>query len=155
MRTALLLFVLAATPLTAELLETTIAFEGTGCVSCAESLEPRLARIRGVEKVELDLDKSTVTLKLVAGNVARIGPLRLRVTQDGTKILGMTAVVQGVAANKDGAWTFIVSGPEEPLGLEAAAAVQLDDGKAYKVAGKIVEGSGGELTLQASSATPL
>ena len=146
---------LLAAPLSAELISTEITFEGTGCVSCAESLEPRLARVRGVEGVELNLDKSTVKLQLEQGNKARLGPLRLRVTQDGTKIVAMTAVVRGVANQKGDAWTFIVTGPEETIALKPAPSMRLETGKAYELNGRILERVEGEILLEPSSAAPL
>ena len=147
--------VLLAGPLTAELLESEITFEGTGCVSCAESLEPRLARVRGVEDVELNLDRSTVKLVLEEGNKARIGPLRLRVTQDGTKIVAMTAVVRGVAEQKGDAWALTVTGPEEFIALKLGEGLRLESGKAYRLTGKIVEPIEGEILFEAASAAPL
>lgn len=153
-RTLAVVFFVAA-PLSAEVLETEIVFEGTGCVSCAESLEPRLKRIRGVESVELDLDKSRIKLKLEPGNKTRIGPLRLRVTQDGTKIVEMTAIVQGVAAEKDGAWTLTVTGPNETLALAPGDGVRLETGQAYRVRGAVREAADGALTLAADSAEPV
>jgi copper chaperone CopZ len=148
-------FLLLAAPLSAEVLETEIVFEGTGCLSCAESLEPRLKRVRGVESVELDLDKSRIKLKLEPGNQARLGPLRLRVTQDGTKIVEMTAAVQGVAAEKDGAWTLTVTGPNETLALTSGHGVRFESGRAYRVHGAIREAADGALTLAAESAEPV
>jgi copper chaperone CopZ len=154
MRLLVCAFVLAV-PLAAELLETEITFEGTGCVSCAESLEPRLARVRGVESVELNLESSTVKLQLEEGNKARIGPLRLRVTQDGTKIVAMTAVLRGVAEQKGDAWALTVTGPEESVALKPGEGMRLESGKAYKLTGKIVEPTEGEILFEAASAAPL
>lgn len=148
----LILLVLLASPLSAELLEAEIRFQGTGCVSCAESLEPRLARIRGMETVELDLEEGRIRLKLEAGNRARIGPLRLRVTQDGTKILSMSAVAQGVAARKDRVWTFTLSGPNEEMRLQTADGIDLEPGRPYRLSGAIEETEDGELAFQAESA---
>jgi copper chaperone CopZ len=153
MRAPLLLILLAA-PLSAELLETEIAFQGTGCVSCAESLEPRLARVRGVDKVELDLDASTVRLVLEPGNKARIGPLRLRVTQDGTKILSMSAILAATAAKEGGAWAVTVTGPNETLALAPRSDLRLQDGQSYRFSGRILEDESGELMLEAVSAEP-
>ena len=152
---ALALLLLLAAPLPAELLEARIRFQGTGCLSCAESLKPRLARIRGMETVELDLERSHIHLKLAPGNKARIGPLRLRVTQDGTKILAMSVVVQGIALEKDGAWLLTGPGPNETLGLEAGPGVAFEPGQAYRLNGKVVEAEDGELTLHADSAEPI
>ncbi len=149
---ALLLSVLLAAPLAGELLDAEIRFRGTGCASCAESLEPRLRRIRGVETVELDLERSLVRLTLEPGNRARIAPLRLRVTQDGTKILDMSVTVQGVVLEQNGEWLLSVSGPNEALALETSAAVQLDAGPTYRLAGEIVEVEGGALMLRVESA---
>jgi copper chaperone CopZ len=150
-----LLAMVIAAPLAAELLETEITFEGTGCVSCAESLEPRLTRIRGVESVELNLERSRIRLKLEPGNKARIGPLRLRVTQDGTKILAMTAIVQGVALEKDGAWFLAVGGGSETLLLHPARGLALEAGQAYRMSGKLTHPDDGELTLAADAAQPI
>ena len=123
-------------------------------MSCAESLKPRLAASEDGDG-RAGPGHSRIALTLATGNKARIGPLRLRVTQDGTKILGMRVVVQGVALEKEGTWTFAISGPNETLRLETGPNVTLLPGRAYRMSGKIVEDDDGELMLRAESADPI
>lgn len=94
--------VLFAVAAQAEFLDLRIHLELTDCVSCAESLQGRLERMRGVEAVELDLAASSVHLVLAPGNKVRMGPLRARVTQDGTKIAGIEAVCRCEIIDADG-----------------------------------------------------
>jgi len=152
MRAALAFLFLLAAPLSAELLEAEIRFQGTGCVSCAESLEPRLGRVRGMDTVELDLERSLVRLKLEQGNRARILSLRLRVTQDGNSIVSMRAVIRGVTQESGGDWILTVTGPDEKLRLHAGQGVRLQSGRAYRLEGQIAEAEDGELMLRADSA---
>ncbi|MEZ5363460.1 MAG: hypothetical protein R2748_14235 [Bryobacterales bacterium] len=91
-------------------------------------------------------------VQLEAGNKARIGPLRLRITQDGTKIVSMQAVVQGVVAKTGGGWTMTVTGPGETLALAPASGVALEDGETYRVTGRIVEDGEQALTLETGKA---
>jgi hypothetical protein len=42
--------------------------------------------VRGVENVEVDMERNRATIHLAEGNKARLGPLFSRITQDGTKI---------------------------------------------------------------------
>lgn len=56
----------------AQFLEFRIRFHDGGCLSCAQSLESRLQRVRGVETVTLDLEQGIVELKLAADNGVRL-----------------------------------------------------------------------------------
>ncbi|MBI1357197.1 MAG: hypothetical protein GC160_22890 [Acidobacteria bacterium] len=132
----LLLAAVAAAP--AEFLELRIVFEGTDCLSCAESLEPRLARVRGVEKVELDLETSTIRLALAVGNKVRLGPLEARITQDGTKIASIEAVCRGAVVGGDGGPSLQPDGLTEALPLAGA---ELPPAGAHgEAAGRILDG---------------
>lgn len=106
--------------LRAQFLELTIGFEGTDCLSCAESLEPRLARVRGVERVELDLTASTVRLTLAPDNKVRLGPLLARITQDGTKVVSLRALCRGSIVEADGERRLQPGGLDETYPILAA-----------------------------------
>jgi hypothetical protein len=107
------LLLASALPLGAQFVRIEVAFQDTGCASCIESLEGRLSRVRGVERVELDAAQGLVTLHLAAENRVRLTPLLSRITQDGTRILRT-----GVAARG----TIIAS--EEGYALQLAQPVQ-------------------------------
>jgi len=113
----LLLILLLAVSAHAEFLDLRIAFQGTDCISCAESLEGRLARVRGIEKVDLDLAASTVHLILAPSNKVRLGPLEARITQDGTKILSIEAVCRGQTVQTADGLALHPSGLTQPLPL--------------------------------------
>lgn len=94
MRFAVLLLA-SALPLCAQFARIEIDFQDTGCASCIESLEGRLSRVRGVERVELDAEHGRVTLHLATDNRIRLTPLLSRITQDGTKIVRTSVVARG------------------------------------------------------------
>ena len=129
----ILLFAAAAQ---AEFLDLRIALQFTECVSCAESLEGRLARVRGVETVELDMEASSVHLVLAPGNKVRMGPLEARITQDGTKIVSIEAVCRGAIVEIDGAAALqptgltqsfrLVGGEAPPIGAAGIATGHID-----------------------------
>lgn len=90
-------------------------------MSCAESLEGRLQRVRGVEKVTLDLERGIVALKLAADNRVRLEPLMSRIEQGAAKALETTVVAQGVLVDESGVRKFELQG-------EAAGQVYLLEG---------------------------
>lgn len=98
--TLLLLWALAAP---AQFLEFRIRFDDGGCLSCAESLEGRLQRVRGVETVTLDVERGTIVLKLSADNRVRLAPLMSRIEQGAAKALETRLVARGVLVGDAGA----------------------------------------------------
>jgi copper chaperone CopZ len=90
---ALLLLGALAAP--AQFLEFRVRFDDGGCLSCAESLEDRLRRVRGVERVTLDVELGIVELKLAADNAVRLAPLLSRIEQGAAKALETTLVAKG------------------------------------------------------------
>jgi copper chaperone CopZ len=154
MRVAILLLA-AALCASAEFRRVEVDFEGTGCVSCAESLPGRLGRVRGVEDVKVDLDRSRVAIQLAAENKVRLGPLLARITQDGTKIRRVETVVRGKIAHEGSAWNFQPSGLTETYHLrpaEGAARLNPQDEMLYEIAGAVsgIE-PGAEPILEAQS----
>lgn len=93
---------LLATAITvrAEFLRVEVTFQPTDCISCTESLQGRLERVRGVKSVTLDLDRSVVTMELEADNKVRLAPLLSRITQDGTKVSRTEVVVTGTVTRQ-------------------------------------------------------
>jgi cation transport ATPase len=69
----------------AQLKSVDIRVSGLDCASCAESIEKRLKRVRGVESASLDAATSTVRIVFAAENTAK-----LEVIQDALKGLGYT-----------------------------------------------------------------
>jgi copper chaperone CopZ len=90
---ALLLLGALAAP--AQFLEFRVRFDDGGCLSCVESLEDRLRRVRGVERVTLDVELGIVELKLAADNAVRLAPLLSRIEQGAAKALETTLVAKG------------------------------------------------------------
>ena len=155
MRLAMLLLV-AALPLSAEFLRIDVAFEDIGCASCIESLEGRLARVRGV-----------ATLHLAAKTHVRLRPLLSRITQDGTKVARIDVIALGsiqTGSIETGSIETTTAGfLFQPSGLTQAYRLKFEakaikgqprSGATYKVRGEVsrVE-PGAKPILQAISVT--
>ena len=123
---------LAAAPLTAEFLSFEIEFEDSGCIPCTQSLEARLERVRGAEKVAVDLKRGLIQLDLEQGNRVRLGPLQARITQDGTKIRSVSFV--GIGSVTDG--KFTPSGQTQALPLRE----EMQDARSIRLKGRLVDG---------------
>ena len=116
-----ILLLLGAMAALAQFLEFRIRFDDGGCLSCAESLERRLQRVRGVETVKLDLEQGIVELKLAADNGVRLAPLMSRIEQGAAKALETRLVAKGMVVDAGGARRLDLQG-------EAAGQVYLLEG---------------------------
>ena len=126
--TLLLLWAMAAP---AQFLEFRVRFDDGGCLSCAESLEGRLQRVRGVETVTFDLELGIVELKLAADNGVRLAPLMSRIEQGAAKALETRVVAKGVLVDDAGVRKLALQG-------EAAGQVYWLEGDASGQLGPVV-----------------
>lgn len=133
----LLLF--TAVCLRGEFLQVDVAFEDVGCASCLESLEGRLGRVRGVERVEIDVAAGVARLYLAVGNKVRLAPLLSRITQGGTKILNTRVLARGMIKAGEAGYLFQPSGLAESYRLKFSAISEtgFETGAAYLVEGAI------------------
>jgi copper chaperone CopZ len=152
----MLVFAAAATA-RGEFLRVEVAFQGTDCLSCTESLQGRLERVRGVETVTLDLDRSVVTMQFETANKVRLVPLLSRITQDGTKISRTEVVVRGTITRQDEGYRFQPAGLREVYRLalpEGDAKLELREDSEYEIRGTASEVEpGGEPVIQIVSAS--
>ncbi len=154
-RLILILLLTAATSLEAEFLCVEVAFQDTGCVSCIASLEGRLGRVRGMERVETDPDRGVAVMHLAPKNRVRLTPLLARITQDGTKILGTKVEVRGIIESMPQGLTFTPTGLSQTydLALEGeAAGTTPESSLIYRLRGSIEETKpGSEPRLKANA----
>ena len=130
------LFLLAAVavPSLAQFRSIEIAFQGTGCVSCAESLPERIKRIRGVESATVDVAQGVLKVALAQENRVRIEQIRDMIEQDGTKAKTAIVKVQGAFTQKGGKW--ILQPPSLSSSYEVQGQVPSKPGN-YVVEGEI------------------
>ena len=139
-----------------EFLRIDVSFEDIGCASCLESLEGRLRRVRGVERVEIDAAKGVATLYLEPGNKVRLAPLLSRITQDGTKILSTRVKARGTIGSSEPGFLFQPSGLAETYRLRFSADTRatFEPGAIYRILGAVSEIAPAESpVLQADSVT--
>ena len=144
-----------AASLGAEFLRIEVRFQDTGCASCIASLERRLSRVRGMDRVEIDAERGVATMHLEAGNRVRLTPLLSRITQDGTEILNTKVEGVGVVEREGDVLRFVPTNLSQAYQLEmegAAAKTTPEEGAAYRVRGSVtgVE-PGGEPVISAAS----
>ena len=139
--TSLVLTMLVAVlPLGAEFLKVEVTFEDTGCASCIASLEGRLGRVRGVERVQIDAERGVATLHLAPNNRVRLTPLLSRITQDGTKILRTEVETKGTITTAEQDLVFQTSGLKQTYRLEfdkEASKTSFQAGSVYTVRGAV------------------
>ena len=155
MRPAVLLL-MAALPLSAEFLRIDVAFEDIGCASCIESLEGRLARVRGVERAEIDAKRGVATLHLAAKNRVRLRPLLSRITQDGTKVVRTEIIARGTIEAAERGLRFHLSGLTQTYLLELEGKTvkgKLHPNVTYKLTGIVLGADGAKPILRATSVT--
>lgn len=125
------LLLLVATAAPAQFLEFRVRFDDGGCSSCAESLEGRLQRVRGVETVTLDVERGVVELQLAADNRVRLAPLLSRIEQGAAKALETKLVAKGVLVRAAGVTKIELQG-------QAADQAYLLEGDTGAVGGSVI-----------------
>ena len=121
MRLALCLFAVIV-PASAQLQAVEIRVSGLDCASCAESVDRKLSRMRGVASAKFDAAKNVATLKLQPENTLTLAAIR-----DALKSMGYTPeeasiVVHGelrggVLSMKHQERAFTVEGAKESGGV--------------------------------------
>ena len=110
----------------AELLRVEQSFGGIECASCVESVAKGLKRLRGVESVELDAEKSVVRIALAEGNRVKLEAIRDAIKATGYTPGDATLEARGKVSGKQFALTvtnqiFEIEG--EALPAEGAATI--------------------------------
>jgi len=126
---------LAARPLPAELLHVELSVGGLDCLSCAQSVDRVLKRIKGVDRAAFRTADAVAILDLQAGNSVTMERIR-----DAMKGIGYTPKTAKIAARGEarqdgGQWIFRVSESGAEYALEVPPGVAVAPG------GVIVEGS--------------
>lgn len=117
MRLALLLL-LAAVNLSAEFLEVRMEIQNMDCVSCVQSLQAGLRRIRGVEKVNVGPENSALFV-LQPGNKVTLERLRDAIKGVGFTPASAQVIVRGKPLTSEGQWRFEVDGIAKTYNLAA------------------------------------
>jgi hypothetical protein len=116
----LLLLILLAAPLPAEFHTIAIRYTPSGCIDCAHSLEARLGKLRGVEKLTFDPNGS-VTLRLAPGNRVRLELIRDFIEQGGEKIQRIDVEATGTIEAEGAEFVFVNAGLETRYPVTGAA----------------------------------
>jgi cation transport ATPase len=122
-------------PLPAELLHVELSVGGLDCISCAQSVDRALKRIKGVETAAFRTQDAVAVLDLKAGNTVEMEQIR-----DAVKGIGYTpgaakVTVRGDARQEGGKWLFRVTGSGAEYPSEVAEGQVIAPGR------MIVEGS--------------
>jgi len=117
MRLALLLL-FAASTLPAEFLEVRMDIQNMDCVSCVQSLQAGLRRIRGVEKVTVGPENSALFI-LQPGNKVTLERIRDAIKGVGFTPASAQVVVRGKPVTSEGQWRFEVDGIAKIYNLAA------------------------------------
>ncbi|MEP7367050.1 MAG: hypothetical protein ABI972_27640 [Acidobacteriota bacterium] len=112
---------LATLPLAAEFHVITIRYTPSGCIDCAQSLEARLRKTRGVEDLTFD-PNGVVTLRLAPANRVRLELIRDFIEQGGEKINRIEFEASGALEAEGEARTFVVSGVDTRYPVTGAKA---------------------------------
>ena len=121
----LLALALASRPLPAELLHVEQSVGGLDCISCAQSVDRALKRIKGVEAASFRTADAVALVDLKAGNNVTMEQIRDAVKGIGYTPRSARVTVRGEARQEGGKWLFRVdgSGAEYPLDISAGQAI--------------------------------
>ena len=138
----LIALTLFAGPLCAEFLHVEQSVTGLDCVSCAQSVDKTLKKLKGVETASFRMEDSTAVLQLKPGNSTPLEEIR-----DALKRLGYTPkeakiTVRGEARREGEKWLFRVAGGAAEYALDLSGGQEIADQVRRSAGGAaIVEGS--------------
>ena len=131
---SLLILVCAAITVRAELLHVELQVGGLDCISCAQSVDKSLKRIKGVDTASFRTQDSTAVLDLKPGNEVKLEQVRDAVKGIGYTPKSAKVTVRGEARQEAGKWLLRVTGSD--------AEYELDVSETPGIAGLVtVEGS--------------
>ncbi len=128
---------LAIGPLKAELMHVELSVSGLDCISCAQSVDRILKKIKGVDTASFRTQVAVAILDLKPVNAVTLDQIR-----DAVKGIGYTpgaakVTVRGEAREEGGKWLFRVAGSEAEYRLEIAAGQAVDTGVTSILEGSI------------------
>ena len=117
--TGLFIGAFAAGALYAEFLHVEQSVGGLDCISCAQSVDRTLKRIKGVEKATFRTADAVAVLELKPGNTARLEEIHDAVKRIGYTPKQAKVSVRGQARMEGQKWLFRVAGTDAEYSLEA------------------------------------
>ena len=116
-----------AGPLGAEFLSVEQSVSGLDCISCAQSVDKALKKIRGVETASFRAQDATEVLALKPGNAVPLKEVRDTLKRIGYTPGAAKVTARGQARMEGGKWFFRVAGEDTdyPMDVDADLAGQL------------------------------
>jgi cation transport ATPase len=113
-----LLSLICIVPATAQLRTIEIRVSGLDCASCAESVDRKLGRMRGVESASFDAAKNVATVTLKPENTVTLAAIRdalkaMGYTPEEANIVAQGELRDGVLSMKHQERAFVVDGAQE------------------------------------------
>jgi len=134
--------ILAAGPLGAELRHVEQPVGGLECLSCAQSVDKTLKKIKGVETASFRTTDGVAVVELKPGNTVPLEEIRDAVKRIGYTPKEAKVTVRGQASLEGGKWLFRVSGGAVEYALDVSAGQGIADQVRQCTGGiAIVEGS--------------
>ena len=116
---------------------------------CAHAVRVAMKNVKGVDTVEVSLNKGLATVTLKEGNTATMKQLREAIAKNGFTTKQSRVVVDGVMISAGGSTSLRVSSSGEvfPLTLDTAKKAQAEklNGKTVRVEGTIPEAVKGKV----------
>jgi len=128
---------LIGAPLHAEFLHVELTIGGLDCISCAQSVDKVLKKIKGVETASFRTQDSVAVLDLKAGNTTPIEQIRDAVKGIGYTPKAARVTVRGQAREEGAKWTLQVAGAGAEYQLDVSGVRPVDG--AVLVEGTIAE----------------
>ena len=117
------LLLMLACPALAQFRQIEVRFQDSGCASCVESLQSRLQRIRGVERVSAGAADGIVFLGvLLAGdNRVRLQQVRDFIEQGGNRILTIHVDLKGAIRREGESYLVLPAGGPQSYPIDLSA----------------------------------
>jgi copper chaperone CopZ len=121
----------------AEFRKITLSFGGLDCASCAEFIQTKLSRMRGIESAAVDRRAGTVIVTLHADNRVRLEQVRDFVQQSGFTPGEATVEVRGALVKADSGWTLRIPETGATYQLSLPEGFKPEDGAVLTVSGTV------------------
>src|SRR4051812_10908667 len=126
-------------PLCAEFLHVELSVGGLDCISCAQSVDRILKRIKGVDTASFRTQDSVAVLDLKAGNTVSLDQIRDAVKGIGYTPKAARIVARGEARRQDSKWLFRLASAGAEYPLELAKGQEIEAGVTAIVEGSIAD----------------